>query len=74
VRTVEPDGLLLYNGGQSRYRDFFAIELYDGIASVVIDLGDGVYRYPMAGPTRRIDDGVTHFLRVVREERLEFDK
>ena len=61
-RTVEPHGLLLYNGGNPGLRDFVAIEIFDGIPYFVIDLGDAVQRYPFTSvPT---NDGRPHTLQV----------
>ena len=42
MRTVEPHGLLLFNGGRPGGADFFAVEMYDGILYAVLNLGDGV--------------------------------
>ncbi len=52
-RTVEPHGLLLYNGGNPGLRDFVAIEIFDGIPYFVIDLGDAVQRYPFTSVPKK---------------------
>lgn len=38
-KTMEPNGLLLYNGGKGQ--DFVAVELVDGHLHYVFNLGDG---------------------------------
>lgn len=77
-KTVEPNGLIVYNGGQPGFRDLFAVELYDGVPFVVIDLGEGVHRFRFdARPGRTFNDGLPHHLRVDRVERslrLTIDK
>ena len=62
-RTVEPHGLMLYNGGQPGKRDFIAVEMYDGVAYFVIDLGDGVHRFPF-GDGAMVNDGEEHGIEV----------
>lgn len=77
IKTVEPHGLVVYSGGQASHRDFFAIELFDGIVYAVIDLGTGVYRFGFADSTKVVNDGVPHYLRVDRVDRtlrLTLDK
>lgn len=63
-RTVEPDGLMLYNGGSPGVPDFIAVEMFDGIPYLVIDLGDGVHRYPFS--EEEVNDGVPHYMELER--------
>ena len=66
-RTHEPNGLMVYNGGQPGRRDFVALEMYDGIPYFIIDLGDGVHRYPFSMVP--LNDGEMHELSVWRYDR-----
>ena len=68
-KTTEPHGLLLYNGANKRQlsddQDFVAIEMYDGILYFVINTGHGVSRFAFSD--LRLDDGVSHSVRVERQ-------
>ena len=66
-RTQEPHGLMLYNGGKPGTRDFVAVEMYDGVVYLVIDLGDGVHRYPFSFDA--LNDGEPHKLTIWRFNR-----
>ena len=48
-------------------RDFVAMEIYDGIPYLVIDLGDGVHRYPFSMDP--LNDGEMHEITVWRYNR-----
>ena len=61
-KTTEPNGLLLFNGGRIGRRDFVSVEMHDGILYFVIDMGDGVYRYPFHED--RLNDGFPHEARI----------
>ena len=63
-KTIEPNGLLLFNGGRRGSSDFIAIEMFDGIVYFIINYGDGVHRYPLSAA--RADDGRAHHIQVQR--------
>ena len=67
-RTTSPHGLLLYNGGRLGSAHFIALELYDGIVYLVMNLGGGAQRYALSA-TQRVDDGRTHAVRIDRAGR-----
>ncbi len=58
MRTVEPHGLLFYNGGKPGAGGFIALEVYDGLLWLVMDVGDGPARYRFSD--KRVDDGKPH--------------
>ena len=65
-KTVEPNTIIMYNGGKPGSRDFVAIETYDGVPYFVIDTGLGEKRYPFNQQQVRVDDGEDHFIKVDR--------
>lgn len=65
-RTVEPTGLILFSGSQGR-SDFIAVEIYDAILYLVINLGGNVQRFPFSG--LQIDKGTPHYARIERDGR-----
>lgn len=65
-RTVEPTGLILFSGSQSR-NDFIAVEIYDAILYLVINLGNKAQRFRFSGV--QIDDGKPHYVRIERDGR-----
>ena len=67
MRTIEAHGLILYNGGRPGTPDFIAIEMYDGILYLVLDLGGGPQRYKFSDD--RVDDGEPHYVLVNRNGR-----
>ncbi|XP_063235605.1 neurexin 1 isoform X2 [Bacillus rossius redtenbacheri] len=59
IRTVEPNGLLMYSSGASTsHADLFALELLAGHMYLHLDLGSGGVR--VKATTRRVDDGLWH--------------
>ncbi|KAH7972959.1 hypothetical protein HPB52_019468 [Rhipicephalus sanguineus] len=64
LRTVEPDGLLLYASGAQG--DLIALELLEGRLHFVLDLGSGPVK---VRTERRLDDGHWHQLQVARTGR-----
>ena len=66
-RTIEPHGLMLYNGGRPGAPDFIAVEVYDGIVYLVLDVGSGPHRY--TANDGRMDDGKPHSVLVNRNGR-----
>ncbi|XP_064486129.1 neurexin 1-like [Ornithodoros turicata] len=56
LRTVEPDGVLMYDRGSQG--DFFALELLDGRLFAVLNLGSGAVK--VRASSRRLDDGHWH--------------
>ena len=73
-KTIEPNGLLLFNGGQRGATEFVAVEMFDGIVYFVVNFGDGVQRYPMS--SGRADDGREHHVKIARSRgrvTLSFD-
>ncbi|KAH7940421.1 hypothetical protein HPB49_000195 [Dermacentor silvarum] len=64
LRTVEPDGLLLYASGAQG--DLIALELLEGRLHFVLDLGSGPVK--VLGE-RRLDDGHWHQVQVARTDR-----
>ncbi|CAN7944120.1 unnamed protein product, partial [Ixodes pacificus] len=65
LRTVEPDGLLLYNSGSQG--DLFALELLEGQLHLLLDLGSGPVKV-RASP-KRLHDGHWHQVQVTRSGR-----
>jgi len=61
--------LQIYSGGKLGQRDFFAVELFDGVPYVVIDLGDRVHRFMLGRDERRVSDGSAHHVKVERSNR-----
>ncbi|XP_065280830.2 neurexin 1 isoform X2 [Dermacentor albipictus] len=64
LRTVEPDGLLLYASGAQG--DLIALELLEGRLHFVLDLGSGPVK---VRSERRLDDGHWHQVQVARTDR-----
>lgn len=75
IRTNEPNGLLLYSGGEgseaknssSNLHDFFALELLDGQLYLVQHLGSSPVK--VKASERRVDDGHWHTITVKRSGR-----
>jgi len=67
-KTLEPNGLILYNGGSTR-SDFIALELYDGQLFFIINTGDKVERFPFGTTSRPLNDGISHDVRIERNDR-----
>lgn len=65
-QTVEPTGLILFSGGSTVQSDFIAVEIYDAILYLVINLRGRVERFPFNGKDRRIDDGKPHYVHIDR--------
>ena len=57
LRTVEPHGLIMYSGGNPYLHDFIALELIDGIVSVVINTGGDTHRVSFP---KIVNDGKPH--------------
>lgn len=67
-KTAEPNGLILFSGGARGRRDFIAVEVYDGIVFLVLDMGDGVVkRFPFGTTLHRVDDDRPHYIRIDRD-------
>ncbi|XP_077521803.1 neurexin 1 [Amblyomma americanum] len=64
LRTVEPDGLVLYASGAQG--DLIALELLEGRLHLVVDLGSGPVK---VRSERRLDDGHWHQVQVARTGR-----
>lgn len=68
-KTAEPHGLMLFNGGATGRRDFIAVEVYDGLVFLVLNMGDGVQRFPFGTTYHKIDDDQPHYIRIDRNHR-----
>ncbi|XP_071453531.1 neurexin 1-like, partial [Hetaerina americana] len=74
LRTNEPDGLLVFNGGQpsavvgvpSKDGEFFALEMINGHLFVHFDMGSGSIRSKGISPSR-LDDGSWHEVWISRK-------
>ncbi|XP_077538262.1 neurexin 1 [Haemaphysalis longicornis] len=64
LRTVEPDGLLLYASGAQG--DLVALEMLDGRLRLILDLGSGPVKVTSE---KRLDDGHWHHVQVARTGR-----
>ena len=51
-------------------KDFFAIELFDGVPYVLIDFGDRVHRFTASRTRRTVSDGLPHLLKVQFTKKL----
>jgi len=56
----------MYSGGRLGQRDFFAVELFDGVPYLVVDFGDRVHRFKVGRDARRVSDGSAHRVKVER--------
>lgn len=65
-RTVEPTGLILFSGGATRQSDFIAVEIYDAILYLVVNLRNRVHRFPFNSKDRPIDKGQPHYVQIDR--------
>lgn len=63
-RTVEPNGLILNTLGRRGSNDFAAVEMYDGILYVVINVGDGVHH--IQASETQLNDGQPHAVSLSR--------
>jgi leucine-rich repeat transmembrane neuronal protein 1/2 len=62
-KTVESDGVLLYNGGQGQ--DFIAIEMQDGYLHLLFNMGGGAERV-VVNTQQRLNDNKWHLVSVQR--------
>ncbi|KAK2912890.1 hypothetical protein Q8A73_007003 [Channa argus] len=61
--TVQSNSLLLYNPGELSSRDFFALEILDGVIHLTYDLGSGPVRLQT---NKQVADGHFHSITVRR--------
>jgi len=60
----------MYSGGRLGQRDFFAVELFDGLPYLVVDFGDRVHRFMLGRDAgRRANDGSAHRVKVERSSK-----
>ncbi|XP_061165140.1 neurexin-1-like isoform X3 [Saccostrea echinata] len=62
-KTVESDGLLMYNGGQGQ--DFIAVELQDGYLHLLFNMGGGSQRV-VVNTQQRLNDNQWHLVSIQR--------
>lgn len=68
-QTAEPNGLILFSGGAGERKDFIAVELYDGLVFLIMDMGNGVQRFPFGTINHKVDDDQPHYVRIDRDQR-----
>ena len=56
----------MYSGGRLGQSDFFAVELFDAMLYLVVDLGDGVRRFNFKTHATPLSDGSAHYVKVER--------
>jgi len=56
----------MYSGGRLGQSDFFAVELFDAMLYLVVDLGDGVRRFNFQTHATPLSDGSAHYVKVER--------
>ncbi|CAH1790209.1 unnamed protein product [Owenia fusiformis] len=67
-KTMEPDGLIMYNGGPGA--DFVAVELVNGFLEYHFDEGNGAISKTIA-TAQTLDDNEWHFVSISRPNRNE---
>lgn len=69
LATVQRNSLLLYNPGGSSSREFFALEILDGVVCLSYDLGSGPVRLQT---NKQVADGHFHSITARRIGNVSF--